>query len=91
MLIFPHEAFGRATASINVFKSDKTNGLHIGYLAMQIIDITIYMTATIVVDNGKQIWRQIIKPNKESMRKDKKIKVDMWDQDDEIETLEQRD
>jgi len=47
-----------------------------------------YMAATIVIDNGKQIWRSVKKKNEVDAKKaDKKLKIDSREEDDETESL----
>ena len=47
-----------------------------------------YMAATIMIDNGKQIWRSLRKKNEVDAKKaEKKLKIDSREEDDEKESL----
>lgn len=47
-----------------------------------------YMAATIMIDNCKQIWRSLRKKNEVDAKKaDKKLKIDSREEDDETESL----
>ncbi len=45
------------------------------------------MAATIVIDNGKQIWQSLRKNKDDAKKADKKLKIDSREEDDETESL----